>query len=130
MRATQKVLFCLFLLAGSSWLAACKKDQDPGPAIVGTWVGQYGFRDQAAGNGYKFYVRDGGDFGVSTDTTDITPAGQGTWNLTGTAFRATYIYATGGTFSVLGTLNGNTLDGSWGDGSQNDNRGRFLVRKK
>ena len=129
MRA-QKIL-CLLLLAGSAWLAACKKDRDSvGPAIVGTWVGQYGFRDQAVGNGYKFYIRDGGDFGVSTDTIDITPAGQGTWNLTGTAFRATYIYAAGGTFSVLGTLNGNTLDGSWGNGGQNDNRGRFLVRRK
>lgn len=127
----QKCFICFLLLLSLPWLGACKKDNDvTAPDISGIWVGQYGLGDKATGFGYKFFIDQGGDFGVGTDTSDAVAAGKGTWNLTGNTFRATYIYTiNGGTFSVKGTLNNNTIDGTWGNGSQRDDRGLFSVKK-
>jgi|KBSSwiS6_1023812.scaffolds.fasta_scaffold01119_4 hypothetical protein len=106
--------------------ASCKKDKDTSPSIPieGVYTGKYGLDNDTPDTDQKYNIKAGGIFqeiGVNSGAV----VGEGTWQLNGNNFTATYtiVWAPFSKYSVSATFDPATgkLTGTWGyDNSPSD----------
>ena len=121
----------LVFLAGS-----CKKD-DPKPevpSVVGFWSGKYGNSSTTYPTvGYAALFRANGTvrFFDGSDTA-TAKKGEGAYTVSGNTVNATYAYTPGSNYSVssLSDAKFTFLEGTWGNGTNTTNGGRWFMNKK
>lgn len=109
----------LITLLSSGLFAACSKDKTENPsesAIIGRWVGTYGFDDDNPTIYYSLNFKSGGVI------EEISPSGQvkgtGTWEMSNNVLTAHYSWLPSNptTFSIVAAFNASQgkLIGNWG----------------
>ena len=114
-----KTIFALCFISIITFASCSKKKEDVKPEfpIEGKWVGKYSVLSGPYNNYYSFNIKAGGVIELLNDLGEKT--GEGTWDLDGATFFATYTYGgPDGVFSVLATFKKDTgeLEGTWGAG--------------
>ena len=127
----KKVKMALLALVFATGFVACNKDSDDdviSAPVEGTYVGKYGFGNDAPDLDFKFQVSPGGIFKeISTTTGNVK--GQGTWNVNGNTLTATYtmLFSPYSKYSVSGTFDAATkkMTGTWGYDNNTSDGGKM-----
>jgi len=127
-----RLLIVSALLAGALTMACGDSTSPSKPAMVGTWIGLYGFGAAPPNNDYTFIVHSNSTIDV-IDGLGSIPQASGTWARSGDTVTATYTYfSDSSSFSVRGVLNAgeDTLVGTWGADTSVTDGGDFFVVKQ
>jgi hypothetical protein len=100
-------------------------------AVVGIWTGKYGSGSATPTANYRFILYAGGALQVDIDGTSAwSTNAKGTWSQSGAVVTGTYTYYFGGsTFSFSGTVSGNAMTGTWGNGALTTGGGTFSLTR-
>ena len=116
----KKVKLAILALAMTTGFVACNKDSDDeviSSPVEGTYVGKYGFGNDAPDLDFIFKVSPGGVFEEISASTG-NAKGQGTWSVNGNTLTATYtmLFSPFSKYSVSGTYDPATkkMTGTWG----------------
>jgi hypothetical protein len=115
---------------------SCSKDEKTAPAytLQGTWVGMYGVGTTAPATFYSLGFTTGGNIAVAAGSSSSPSVAVGTWTQLGDSVKATYTYQSpaSGTYSLAAKFisSSNTMNGTWGAGTNAYNGGTFTLTKQ
>lgn len=132
MRVLKIALIALFT---SGIFVACKKEktekpENPAQSIEGTWVGKYGFGNDAPSIYFSLKFKSGGVIEEIGSSGEVK--GTGTWEMTGNTITAHYSYVSNqNSFSLVAAFDASTgkLLGNWGYGSSATDGGLWEMTK-
>jgi hypothetical protein len=98
---------------------------------LGIWKGAYGVDSSPPSLDYLIIDFPGGDVEVYDGATLAAGRAAGTWSLSGTDYTADFTYDDGGaSYTIIATLSGGTLAGTWGDPGDGTNGGTLSVTRE
>ena len=133
MKALLAVLMMAFTIA---ILSSCKKDKTESPGIRGYWQGKYGNGASAYPTlPYFFLFRNDGTVRIYANVADTATASkaEGTYTVSGSTVTTTYTYLTvSQQYSTTATVDSRFtfIEGTWGNGTNTTNGGRFFLNKQ
>lgn len=99
----------------------------PGGNIAGTWKGTWGNGESNGPNFYSFVLGNDGSLKLADAQGNIIATG--TYRINNGQLTGNYTYTRGGSFSVAGSLSGNLLNGTWGNGNSASGAGKWIMNK-
>jgi hypothetical protein len=97
--------------------------------IAGTWVGTWGSRNDNSPNFYSFRLNADGTMQLIDSKGNITASGS--YSFSKSQLAGSYTYLNADTYSFAATMDAsNIMNGSWGQGSNSTNGGKWTMRKK
>lgn len=131
----KKVKMAILALAMATGFVACNKDSDEVTSshVEGTYVGKYGFGNDAPDLDFIFKVSPNGVFQeISASTGNVK--GQGTWSVNGNTLTAMYtmLFSPYSKYSVSGTYDPATqkMTGTWGYDNNATDGGKMEMAKQ
>jgi len=98
---------------------------------IGIWKGQYGMGSDPLSSDYLIINFPGGSVEIHDGATLSAGRALGTWDLSGSDYASDFEYDDGGdAFSIIATLSGDTLSGTWGDLGDGTNGGNVSVTRE
>lgn len=95
--------------------------------ITGKWTGTYGSGESATPSFYSFQLNADGSIQLLNESGNIIATG--TYSFSNSVLTATYKYTNGPEFSLSGTVQNNTLSGTWGSYKSVSGGGRWVVNR-
>jgi hypothetical protein len=126
-----KSFLAILCIAAISFAACSKKKDDVAPPapMEGTWIGKWGFGNDAPTEYFSFIISGDGTMIVKEGSEETPNLGKGTWTLNENTFTAVYAYdiMPNATNNIAAKLNDTQteISGSWGDGE-----GTFIMTKQ
>ncbi|MBL0153874.1 MAG: hypothetical protein IPP93_10420 [Chitinophagaceae bacterium] len=96
-------------------------------SITGKWTGTYGSGESATPSFYSFQLNADGSIQLLNESGNVIASG--TYSFTNNVLTANYKYTSGSEFSLSGTLQNNTLSGTWGSYKSVSGGGRWVTNK-
>lgn len=96
--------------------------------VTGRWTGTYGNGNASTPNYYSFQLNTDGRMQLIGSNGSVIA--NGTYTFSNNQLTGTYSYTSSGTYSIRGTLAGNTFTGTWGSGNNPQGGGNWVMTKK
>ena len=97
-------------------------------SIAGTWKGTWGSGTNNSPNFYSFQFNADGSMSLLDAQGNTTAAGKYSW--ANNQLTVTYTYNNNsGTYSAIGSLSNNQLNGTWGAGTNGSGAGKWVMNK-